>query len=280
MDRDVVGAVLVGILCGPLLLAGGGFPRLATRSRDDLCAWERRAWRSLWVPTLPAWLALGFVVGWLVQEPSLSDEPVSRVGALVAIGFALLWSRALLRACWSAARRPRTTTAATVGLLSPRIEIADSLRAALDDDALAAALAHEEAHRRARDPLRILVAQLLADLQWPWPAAKARLSRWRESLELLRDDDARRAGADGADLAAALLVASKLANGCAACAIEGAAGAALSERVQRLLLPARERRSSSIGFIAPFAAAAAAAALAVGYELGDSVVRALLGFAA
>ena len=49
------------------------------------------------------------------------------------------------------------------------------------------------------------MAQLITDLQWPWPEARRRLENWLEALEWLRDEEARRSGTDGSDLAAAVL---------------------------------------------------------------------------
>ena len=115
--------------------------------------------------------------------------------------------------------------------------LSDELIARLDVDALEAVKAHEAAHVRHRDPLRIWLAQLVTDLQWPWPAAQERFTRWRQVLELARDEEARLSGADGADLAAAILLAARMYNPpmTGAPLIEGRVG--LEERVTRLLAP-------------------------------------------
>ena len=81
---------------------------------------------------------------------------------------------------------------------------------AIDETARDAVRAHESAHARHRDPLRVWAAQLATDLQWPGRGANTRLAQWRHALELARDEEVRRQGVDGADLAAAVIVALRL----------------------------------------------------------------------
>ena len=72
------------------------------------------------------------------------------------------------------APRPRERpTAVTVGLVRPRVRIDERLRDAVPAPSLAAVQAHEEAHARHRDPLRIWLAQTITDLQWPGRHARA-----------------------------------------------------------------------------------------------------------
>jgi hypothetical protein len=113
--------------------------------------------------------------------------------------------RAVVRAAWSLGRSPGDCGVATVGLLRPHIVFAPQLAKRLDDRAIEAALAHERAHIRHRDPLRIWAAQCVTDLQWPWGSAQRRFTCWLAALEQARDDEARAAGVEGADLAAALV---------------------------------------------------------------------------
>jgi hypothetical protein len=77
------------------------------------------------------------------------------------------------------------------------VVVSPALAEVLDPAALRAVHEHESAHARHHDPLRIWLAELAADLQWPSPSARARLQSWPETLELARDDEARERGAQG-----------------------------------------------------------------------------------
>ena len=173
--------------------------------------------------------------------------------------------------------------AKTVGLFRPVVLIEDGLRDALDDEALRAVELHECAHARHRDPLRLWLAQLVTDLQWPSPAAPRRLSAWLDELELARDDDAIASGADPAALAHAIVTCAKL-QGAGADDLRPAAtltrGANLLRRRVRRLLdePARpgpqgEGRTRSRLPIVLVSALVASAVLGAVY--GESVVRTL-----
>src|SRR5260370_31955357 len=94
--------------------------------------------------------------------------------------------------------------ARTDGLIRPHIVIERDLALRLDTRELNAVHAHEQAHARHRDPLRIWLAQLVSDLQWPQPRAIARLASWRHALELSRDEEARASGVAGAHLPSAI----------------------------------------------------------------------------
>jgi beta-lactamase regulating signal transducer with metallopeptidase domain len=133
---------------------------------------------------------------------------------------------------------------ATIGLIRPHIVFAPELARLLDDRAMQAALAHERAHVRHRDPLRIWIAQFVTDLQWPWTSAQKRFDRWLAALERARDDEARAEGIEGADLAAALVASVRFhrnmtitAGAAGACARLTGDRSALEERVARLLQP-------------------------------------------
>src|SRR5262249_41912742 len=160
--------------------------------------------RRVCLPVLPTVLGLALLAGWALQEPEQTDEVVSRVAVWLALLFAPGWIRACSRAVRSLRSPPKSITAATVGMLRPRVVISTQLEQMVDSHALAAAREHESAHARHADPLRIWLAQVATDLQWPGPAAPARLRAWREALEFARDDEARSRGADGADLAEAI----------------------------------------------------------------------------
>jgi hypothetical protein len=235
VDRELVLAGLLIITVGLTLFASAPWPRriLPKRSARE---WELAMWRALWWPSVPAVAVISILIGWAIVEPAMSDEPLPFSGLVMSAAFLGLWVRALVRAV--RALRSRTpVVAGTVGLWRIRVVLSDALVARLDPDALNAARAHETAHVRHRDPLRIWLAQLITDLQWPWPAAQRRFERWRQVLELARDEEARLAGADGADLAAAVLVAVTLQprGTPGAALIDGAIG--LEERIRRLLTP-------------------------------------------
>lgn len=259
MDRELVLAALAAVTVGPLIAAVAAL-----------------RWRSIWTPVIPAALALALLIGWALVEPE-DAEPVPVWTLACALPVALLWARAILRAL-RALRDPRGPVAAdTVGLLRPRIRVAPWFRESLDAPALEAAINHELAHARHRDPLRIWLAQLVTDLQWPNGRAAERFTDWRHALELARDDDARRHGTDGADLAAAIIAAAK--RPCMprnAIAMLGARDLELRERIERLLAPlppaARVPRSRMMPLVV-----ALLTALVVGACAGEPVVRALFG---
>ena len=157
-----------------------------------------------------------------------------------------------------------------------------------------AALAHERAHASNRDPLRIWLAQLITDLQWPWPGAQRRLDAWLDALELARDDEARANGADGAELAAAVLASVRylsrvapqerlLLNGTQPVHARLIGDSrALRERVSRLLAPRQELGGgdSRLTGVARHAEALLASALLtilmLGIVLGERVLHPLL----
>ena len=235
MDRELVLAGLAVTTVGVTLLTSGFWLRRITPPASAR-QWERAAWRALWRPVVPAVLVVSVLLGWAIMEPSQSDERLP-LSVLMASGlFVGLWLRAAIRA--AIALKKRTPhLAGTVGLWRVRIVLSDVLTARLDPDALDAVRSHEAAHVRHRDPLRILLAQFVTDLQWPWPSALDRFAQWRHVLELARDEEARLLGTDGADLAAAVLLAARLHTSCSAGAtlVDGQIG--LEARITRLLAP-------------------------------------------
>jgi len=279
VSRDVVLLTTLLVLCSAGTWVLSWVPaRLPAESRFvSGRRLERRSWRHLWFPVLPAAVVLATMCGWALQEPSVTDEPLRGTAVLVALPFALLWLRCVWRA-GLALRRPRSMPAlATHGLLRPRIAIAERLRSALDPAALAAAIAHEEAHVRHFDPLRIWLAQIVTDMQWPSPTARRRLDQWLSALELARDEEARIEGTSGADLAAAVVAVAKMTpSRMGAHAVAGLTGAeaSLASRIHRLLdpVPPDQRRPSLI----PLAVIASlVVGIVVGVEFGDSLLRAL-----
>lgn len=196
-----------------LLLLGGMAvqPLAAIRYRkcydEDPQAAERRAWRRLWLPVVPTWLVGAWLCGWALREP---DPVHDRVGAILLVAiclpFALIAVRATFRSVWALICEPTGYPVCTAGFLHPRIVFSPFLVPALDEKQLRAAWEHELAHVRHRDPLRIWLGQLAADLQWPWPGARERFTYWLEVLEQARDDEARQCGISGTDLASAVLI--------------------------------------------------------------------------
>ena len=90
------------------------------------------------------------------------------------------------------------------GLLRPQIYVADAALLELQADELDAVLAHEEHHRRLRDPLRIALARAASEGLFFLPAARLLADRYRSLAELAADGAAvRRAGTQ--PLASALL---------------------------------------------------------------------------
>ena len=156
MSRDLVLATMVVVLCGAGAWLASWVPAGEPGGRELSGRWlEARSWRRIWLTLLPAGIALATMSGWAWQEPSVTDELLLPTAALVVAPIGLVWLRCAVRAC-AALRRPRELPPlATVGLLRPRVVVAEDVRGTLDPAALVAALAHERVHVRHRDPLRI-----------------------------------------------------------------------------------------------------------------------------
>lgn len=205
MERETLLCLLVTLLGGLALQPLVWWP--SAGAAEMLPAeLERRSWRALWYPVVPALVVAAWLCGWALRESDPVRDPLGRWVLLAAwLPFGLIFARAVARAVWSLLRNPIDCGISTVGLIQPQVTFSPFLAKQLDDGVIRAALAHERAHAIHRDPLRIWIAQLVTDLQWPWPWAGKRLEVWLEALELARDDEARAAGADGADLAEAVL---------------------------------------------------------------------------
>ena len=92
------------------------------------------------------------------------------------------------------------------GLLRPRVYLSTGTLAALDDDELAAVIAHERHHAAQRDPLRLFVAGISSDGLFFAPALRRLADRYADLAELAADQAAVRSrGGDAAPLASALL---------------------------------------------------------------------------
>jgi beta-lactamase regulating signal transducer with metallopeptidase domain len=226
-------------------------------------------------------MVFGLLLGWGIQEPDITDESLSPVIIGVALLVAAIWARALVRAVLSilagSGRKP--SAARTVGLLRPRVVIEPALAHLLDSSELRAVVAHEQAHVRYRDPLRSWLAQLATDLQWPLPAANARLVAWREALEVSRDEEARASGVDGEDLASAIIKAARFAAERQASAASLVDEPLLARRVARLLGPLTppEGERAAVKRMATLLFAALAVAVVLGETVGEQLVRTLGG---
>lgn len=277
MDREWLLFVFVLVIGGSVLIASG-LRTLPLNDGDDSFAAERRAWRTILAPLFAASIAIAAVIGWAVVEPE-DAEVMPLLWFLAALPLAVVWLRAVIRSIRAALPR-ECGVAETHGFLRPRVRISARLIEALDPIAIEAAVAHEEAHVRHRDPLRIWFAQLVTDLQ-ATRAARRRFEQWLVALEHARDDEARQHGIEGEDLAAAMIAAARLQVGASTHAGARLTGAdcALRARVERLLhpLPAptvAPRRPVSVRWVLGWCGALLAGAL-----VGEHVVRVLLGAA-
>jgi beta-lactamase regulating signal transducer with metallopeptidase domain len=204
---------------------------------------------------------------------------------LTSLPFALLFARSAIRAGWSLIRDEGDPGTSTVGLLKPWIVFSPHLAKTLDDDAIEAALEHERAHARHRDPLRVWLAQLATDLQWPWPQARERFRQWMLALELARDEEARASGVDGSDLASSILASLRFRHDVIPFSSAALIGepSALKERIARLLAPLPDNSSemrTSARLVLSMLVASLLLALALGSVFGEGIVHALLRIAA
>jgi Zn-dependent protease with chaperone function len=242
---------------------------------------ERRRWLALWWPAAPTMVVAAYLCGWALSQPDPVLDPVGPFLFIASAPFGVVVMRAIVRAVWSLLRSPGEYDVATVGLVRPYIVFAPQLAKRLDDRAIEAALAHERAHVRHRDPLRIWAAQLVTDLQWPWGSAQRRFASWLAALEEARDDEARAAGVDGADLAAALVGSLRFQS--AKCCTGGVGLIGQPEvvqaRIARLLGPVADAvplRDSSRIAIAALLLLTLALAMGLGVACGERVIRPLL----
>ncbi len=95
--------------------------------------------------------------------------------------------------------------ACTRGLLQPRVELEVALLEQLDDEELEAVLLHEVEHARARDPLRLFVAQVALSLNPLRRLLQAELSRYSFARETECDRLAVQRGADPLALARSIV---------------------------------------------------------------------------
>jgi hypothetical protein len=283
MERECFLSVLIALLAGTMILACGWWPAHDAGGGSARYL-ERLRWRHVWLPLVPALIVAAWLCGWALAEPDPTPEKASILLILASIPFALLFGRAAIRAVWSLVRDEGDVVTATVGLLRPWILVSPYLAKALDDRTIEAALAHERAHARHRDPLRIWLAQSATDLQWPWPQAQKRFRLWILALELARDEEARMSGVDGSDLATAILASARLGRQ----AILPANAALISDpstlkaRISRLLepLPLEPPETHAMTWTAVAAIPVLLGAIGFGSVFGEQILRTLLRFSA
>jgi len=100
---------------------------------------------------------------------------------------------------------------AVVGTFRPRLFVADGIFDALNDEELAAAVAHERGHLVARDTLKRAVMRACCDLLLCVPAGRSFNRAWEIEAERAADEYAARDGATVAlDLAAVLIKIARL----------------------------------------------------------------------
>ncbi len=280
MDREFILALL---LAGAATLIGGlVVPGSGALGPSSGALRERMAFRRLLSPLAPAVVLLAGLAGFALVETEAVEaaEVVPTTAILLALAFGVVVVRAVARAAVSMLRVQSTRTAAVMGLLRPHTCIAEAFARSLTAGERAAVQLHEEAHVRHKDPLRLWLGQIVADLQWPAPAAVERLAAWRFALELARDDEARSHGIEGADLAAAVLKAARIEGGqCGPMVGLTGEAAHLRERVERLLAPlagdteqARETPHVPVFF------ATLALAFPCGAAFGERLISNVLGW--
>lgn len=224
----------------------------------------RAARRLLALRVLPAVagaaLALFVVLpAFIAFEPRDGDETAGATFWLLALAGGVAVAQGLARglAAWCASRRLRRLwtregrplellgapvpayrirhsfpVVSIVGIVRPRLFVADQVLEGLTSAELRAVLAHEAGHVRAADNLKRLLVRLCPALPWR-AAARALEERWEQAAEEAADA---RSGA-ALDLAAALLKTARLAPAGARMELPVASlhkGSALARRVRRL----------------------------------------------
>jgi hypothetical protein len=279
VERESLLVILIILLGGLALQLFAAWPGRACHASPSLQQ-EQFHWQALWRPAAPAFTVAAWLCGWALSQPDPVPDRVGWMIFIASVPFAVVAGRAAVRAGWSLWRSPCDYGIATVGLLRPHVVFAPELAKALDDRAIEAALAHERTHVRHRDPLRIWLAQLVTDLQWPWGAARRRFDCWLAALQYARDDEARAAGVEGADLAAAVLASlrfqlgSAMADGTLMDQPKG-----LQARIARLLRPLPQtppHREPSPLIFAGSLVTALLAATVLGIVFGERLIGPLL----
>jgi len=145
--------------------------------------------------------------------------------------------------------------ALTAGLIDPRIFLSRGLLDALSPAELAAVLAHEQAHRRRRDAVRQLAAEVLSRLHLP-PIRRRLLADLSLASERACDEEAVLASNDRLCVAGTLLKVARL-NTTHRLSMDALLptmiGADLEARIEALLQPAAEPRVAPWSLLIPAA---------------------------
>ncbi|MBM3500801.1 MAG: hypothetical protein FJX74_19245 [Armatimonadetes bacterium] len=200
----------------PHLLAAGSVLYTLRMHALDPVSWALRA---------PALRHLSF--WWIAQTPDAAYR-VRVIGLVAAAAVVAGLARPLLSLllAWRYARVLRGVSvevpelgvwltpldrpwSACVGFLRGHVFITEGLAKLLDAEELAAVIAHEQAHARRRDNLRLLLAQAAFGPTVLMPTAHAFLRRLQAAIERDADADAVRANTTAPALASALVKAAR-----------------------------------------------------------------------
>jgi hypothetical protein len=143
--------------------------------------------------------------------------------------------------------------ALTAGLIRPRIFISTRLLEALSPAELAAVVGHEQAHRRRRDALRQLVAEVLARLHLP-PIRRRLLADLSLAAERACDEEAALSGTGRLGVAGTILKVARLTAAHQRptdALLPTMTGADLEARIQALLRPAADRQVAPWSLLIP-----------------------------
>jgi Zn-dependent protease with chaperone function len=210
-----VGGLLV-LTLAPLLLpdVGGVFAPLLERCRELLahCLLALRAAGAplYWLPILllvggtayasidrvRVWIRLDRLLAYHSTRLPYPDEPIGRLAREFGLG-------RRVRVLVGLAPNP----AFTVGVLRPRVYIAEELQQTLTPLELRAVFRHELYHLRRHDPLRFAVLRFLSKSLFWLPLLRVWIEELMEAAELMADDfaAARSGGVDPLDVASALI---------------------------------------------------------------------------
>jgi Zn-dependent protease with chaperone function len=143
------------------------------------------------------------------------------------------------RACRTAGIRTRSVVfqheavlACSRGIASPSIWISNAAVDALDDDELAAVLAHEDHHCTRRDPAKRQLLDVLSRALFAFPVVEEAASKFRRAAEFAADDAAARVTSTRTTATALLRFASAPDT---ALVVQFGSSATIAERVQRLI---------------------------------------------
>lgn len=141
-------------------------------------------------------LRLKGTLGMLDIRELPADDPIARAATIAGV------SRTAIRVV-----RGLPTPAFTAGWISPRIYLSSDLPRLLNLAELAAVLAHEDEHRRRRDPLRLSLLRFIGCALFYVPALRRVADDLSDEAEVLADDAAASRGKGQALALASAIVA-------------------------------------------------------------------------